>query len=64
MLCAEEVGERLDAGLVRDVELVELDVGEAAEGAQGFGLLEGRVLGGDGGDGCLAAGRVACGEVD
>lgn len=64
MLGAEEVGERLDAGLMGNVELVELDVSEAAEGAQGFGLLEGGVLGGDGGDGRLATGRVAGGEVD
>jgi len=64
VLGAEEGGKGLDAGRLRYVELVELDVGEAAEGAQGIGLLEGGVLGAEGGDGRLAAGWVACGEVD
>ena len=64
VLLLDEGGKRLDAGGLGDVQLMKLDVGQAALGAEGFGVLEGCVLGRDGGDGVFASRGVASGEIN
>ena len=60
----EEGSEGGDAGGGGNVEGVEVDSGETAGGGQGFGGEEGRISGGEVGDGGLAESGVPGGEVE